>query len=199
MKLPIYNNIRDEVLSCQKCDLGCEELDGHDPHVMGEGNLDANIMFIAEAPGLQETIHKRPLTRPGSSGVVYENVLKYIDLTRDEVYTTNTVLCRPEKNRDPLPYEAKICEDFFIRQVKLVEPKLVVTFGRFAAQTMLGYIKITKEHGEIKYSDKFNVDVFPMYHPAYFKAYASAERRKEFKADVRKLRTLIPKYRKDAA
>lgn len=198
MKLPIYESLKEEVLSCQKCDLGCEELDGRDPHVMGQGNLDADIMFIAEAPGLQETIYERPLTPPGTSGRVYQNILKYLGLTREEVYTTNTVLCRPEKNRDPLPYEAKRCEDFFVRQIELVKPNLVVTFGRFAAQTMLGYIKITEEHGKIKHSEKFNVDVFPMYHPAYFKAYATAERRREFKADVRKLSKILNQYRKDA-
>jgi DNA polymerase len=199
-KLQVYASFREEVKNCSNCDLGgCGLVDGQDPHVVGQGNTEADLMFIAEAPGKQETIHGRPLTPPGTSGNVYENILKFLDLTRDDVYTTNVVLCRPPKNRDPELYEIKKCQPYLERQIKLVEPKLVVTFGRFAAQSFINNFKITKDHGNIIRSEKYNVDIFPIYHPAYYKAYASAKRREEFKMDINKLRKMVNKnFRKVA-
>lgn len=129
----IYSDLAQEVMKCARCDLGCEKNEGYDPHVMGQGNPEADIMFMAEAPGLQETINSQPLTSTGTSGKMYEKVLKALGLTRDDVYTTNTVLCRPPNNRDPEPWEVRKCRGFLERQIELVSPKLVVTFGRFAA------------------------------------------------------------------
>ena len=198
-KLKIYDEFKNNVKSCSKCDLGgAGLLDGFDPHVVGQGSLDADLMFIAEAPGKQETIHGVPLTPPGVSGKVYENILKFIGLTRDEVYTTNVVLCRPPGNRDPELYEVKKCRPYFESQIQLVNPKLIVTFGRFAAQAFLNNVKITKDHGKIIRSKKYDVNVFPIYHPAYYKAYASAKKRKEFKEDINKLKILVEKFRKDS-
>jgi len=187
-----YNDLTQEVKNCSKCDLGCEKLlDGHDPHVMGQGSGKSGVMFVAEAPGLQETIHGKPLTPPGTSGKVYEKLLERLGLTRDDVYTTNTVLCRPPKNRDPEPWEVHKCQPFLKRQMELVQPKIVVTFGRFAAQIMLGSFKITKEHGQLRHSDKFDVDVFPLYHPAYVSSYASKDKKAEFKVDVDNLKEIL--------
>lgn len=191
-KLPIYNQIRDEISSCQKCDLGCNgPLDGQDPHVVGQGNLDAKIMFIAEAPGEQETIHRKPLTPPGVSGKLYEQVLDYLGLTRDQVYTTNTVACRPPGNRDPELWELNKCRDYLNRQIQLVQPKLVITFGRFAAQVFLNNVKITKDHGKLQKSASFNVDVFPLVHPAYVQAYAPLKQREAFKQDIKVLKGIV--------
>lgn len=188
----VYSDLYTEVKDCSKCDLGCTKLlDGHDPHVMGYGSAESGIMFVAEAPGLQETIHNMPLTPPGTSGKIYEKLLKALGLSRETVYTTNIVLCRPPKNRDPEPWEVHKCKPYFVKQIQLVEPKLVVTFGRFAAQTMLGGFKITKEHGKLRRSDAFDVDVFPLYHPAYVGAYAPQDKREEFREDVRRLKTII--------
>jgi DNA polymerase len=177
---------------CTKCDLGCEKLlDGYDPHVIGQGAVPAKIMFVAESPGLQETIYQRPLTPPGTSGKLYEKVLKTLDLTREEVYTSNTTICRPPKNRDPEPWEVLKCKPNLIKQLELVQPDLVITFGRFAAQVFLGNFKITKEHGRLRYSKEYNVDVFPLYHPAYVSAYASKDKREEFKNDIKILKNIL--------
>lgn len=191
MKLELYEEIKKEVLGCRKCELGCDKPDDIDPHVMGQGNLDAKVMFIAEAPGKEETVHKQPLTSTGTAGKKFQSVLDYLELSRDEVYTTNTVLCRPEGNADPLNHQVVKCEDYLKRQMELVKPQLVITFGRFAGAALLGYIKITKDHGKTLYSKKFDVDVYPLYHPAYVSAYANADRRKEFKYDVRRLKRII--------
>ena len=188
----VYGDLCQEVMKCKKCDLGCEELlDGQNPHVMGEGDPESGIMFVAEAPGLQETIYHRPLTPPGTSGNIYEKVLAYLELSRDKVYATNIVLCRPPKNRDPEPWEVHRCKPYFIRQVGLVDPKIIVAFGRFAAQALLGPIKITRDHGKLARSDKFGVDVFPLYHPAYIGAYATKEKRAEFKEDIKVLKEIL--------
>ena len=194
MKLKIYEELKDEVINCTKCDLGCDRPDDLDPHVMGQGNLDAKVMFIAEAPGKEETVNQQPLTGTGTAGKKFESMLKHLELSRDDVYVTNTILCRPEGNADPMPYQVLACEDYFRRQLDLVKPKIVVTFGRFAAQSMLGYVKITKDRGKIAHSEKFGVDVFPLYHPAFVSAYASADRRKEFKYDVKRLKGILKGY-----
>ncbi len=195
-KLEIWENIAKEVQCCEKCDLGCQkELDGHDVHVMGQGNLDADVMFIAEAAGLQETIHKRPLTPPGTSGKIFEKLLANLGLNREQVYTTNVCLCRPEKNRDPEPWEILKCKPFLKRQLELVGPKIIVTFGRFAAQIFLNDVKITRDHGQLKKSSNFDFNVFPLYHPAYIGAYAPEEKRVEFKNDVITLKKILENTR----
>lgn len=191
MSLKLYEEMKEEVMSCKKCDLGCDKPDDMDPHVMGEGSLGARVMFVAEAPGKEETRHKQPLTSTGTAGKKFESVLGYLGLSREEVYATNTVLCRPEGNADPLNYQVVKCQDYLKRQLEIVKPEVVVTFGRFAGSALLGYIKITKDHGQLLYSNKFDVKVFPLYHPAYVSAYANAERRKEFKRDVRRLKKII--------
>jgi DNA polymerase len=198
-KLQVYASLSDEARGCSICDLGCEMVEGYDPHVMGQGNIESDLMFIAEAPGKNETIYERPLTPPGVSGKVYENILKHIGLTRDDVYTTNVVLCRPPNNRDPELYEVKKCQPYLERQIKLVEPKLIVTFGRFAAQAFVNNFKITKDHGNIIKSEKYGINIFPVYHPAYYRAYASAKRREEFKVDINKLKRIVNKNFRKAA
>lgn len=189
-----YEILCKEIMGCSKCDLGCEKLDGHNAHVAGQGNLNAKIMFVAEAPGLQETIFHRPLTPPGTSGKVYEKILSALDLTREEVYTTNTVLCRPPKNRDPEIWEMHKCKSYLKRQIDIVQPKLIVTFGRFAAQAFINDFKITRDHGKLKKSEVFNINVFPVYHPAYVAAYAPEEKRQEFKKDIQTLKNILTNY-----
>jgi len=190
-----YEALCKEIVKCSKCDLGCEKcVEGHDPHVVGQGNLNAKLMFIAEAPGLQETVFHRPLTPPGTSGKVYEKILSALDLTREDVYTTNVVLCRPPKNRDPELWEIHKCRNYLKRQIEIVQPKLVVTFGRFAAQAFINDFKITRDHGKLKKSEVFSVNVFPVYHPAYIAAYATEDKRQEFKEDIKTLKNILSNY-----
>lgn len=194
-KLQVYNDLKSEVEICKKCDLGCQLVDEKDPHVVAQGNIDADLMFIAEAPGRYEVIHKRPLTPPGTSGKVYEGILKHLSLTRDDVFTSNVVLCRPPGNRDPEPYEVKRCSQYLERQIKLVQPKLIVTFGRFAAQAFVNNFKITKDHGKIQRSEKYGINIFPVYHPAYYASYSSRARKEEFKQDIQKLKKIVDKLK----
>lgn len=190
-KTAVYDNLIKEVYSCDKCGLGGEKLDGFDPHVMGQGSLDARFMFFAEAPGLKETQQNQPLTQKGKSGSVYEKLLVYLGLTREQVFTSNTILCRPPQNRDPEPYEIKMCRPFLETQLKLINPRLIITFGRFAAQVFLSDFKITRDHGKIYHSESFGFDIFPLYHPAYVSVYAPRIKKEEFKQDTKKLKHII--------
>lgn len=188
----IYENIKSEVMMCNKCGLGEQKIEGFDPHVMGQGSLESGLMFIAEAPGREETVQGRPLC--GKSGKVFEKVLEYLGLTRDEVFTSNTVLCRPENNRDPEPFEVKLCRPFLERQIELIKPKIIITFGRFAANTFLLNFKITRDHGQVLKSDKWGLDIFPLYHPAYVSIYAPKKQKDEFKEDLKTLKYILRDY-----
>jgi len=194
MKLKVYEELRQTALNCKKCDLGCDKVDDQDPHVFGEGNLNSKIVFIAEAPGKQETIFKHPLIPPGKSGLIYERVLSGLGLTREQVYTCNTIVCRPERNADPLPYQSLACRSFLDAQLGLIQPKLIITFGRFAALTFLSDFKITRDHGKIQRCDRYNADIFALYHPAYVSVYAPQNKKEEFKQDLKYLKTIIGNY-----
>lgn len=189
-----YNQFREEALACKRCSLGEDLIDGFDPHVIGQGSLDAKLMFVAEAPGKQEIIYKRCLTPPGKSGQIYEKMLVGLGLIREQVFTTNTLVCRPPNNRDPMPYECLECRHWLVRQLNLVRPRLVVSFGRFAGATFLSDFKITRDHGKVIQSSVFGVDVFPLYHPAYVGCYAQESKRKEFKKDVATLKQMLKGY-----
>ena len=198
IKLPIYEELKKEILSCQKCDLCIEgKIDKLQAQVMGQGNLNADVMFIAQNPGENEVKNSQPLTSTGVSGKLYEQVLDYLGLTRDEVFTTNTVACHSPNNRDPEIWELNKCREYLQKQIDLVQPKLIVTFGRFAAQVFINKIKITQDHGKLHKSADYNVEVFPLAHPAYIKAYAPHTQREAFKKDIIKLRSIIDKIKKE--
>lgn len=191
MSLNIYEELKAEVMNCNKCDLGCQEVQGQDPHVMGEGNLDADLMFVAEAPGSHETIHKHPFMKPGKHGVVFTSIIKHLGLAREDVYTTHMVSCRPGVKEEIMPYEAQRCEGYFKRELSLVKPKLVVTFGNTIANSMLGAFKIIKGHGQVYRSEKYDIDMFPLFHPSYYSGYTSTKIKHQYRADIRKLKELI--------
>ena len=160
-------------------------------------SINDRVVIVAHSDGNIKTClyssQQYDIKRLIRNGYDDENILKFIGLSRDDVYTSNIVLCRPPENRDPDAYEVKKCKGYLQRQIELVEPRLIVTFGRFAAQAFLNNFKITKNHGKMFESQEFNINVFPIYHPAYYKAYASLSRRQEFKEDIKKLRNIIEK------
>ena len=194
-KLKIYKELSEEIKKCSLCDL-CNDgnlLDGFDPHVLPQGNVNAKIMFIGESPNFDDTKLGRPIMPPSKSGQVYERILKYIGFSREQVWTSNIVLCRPPKNREPDPLELYKCVGYLERQLKMIKPELVITFGKLAAGCFLGNISMTKDHGKIHHSKRFDIDVFVLYHTAYASAYAAAEKKKEFKEDIKELKTILNK------
>lgn len=193
-KITIYNDLCKEVMKCSKCDLGCEKLDGHNPRVMGQGNLNSKIMFIAQCPGVQEAINNQPLTTTGTSGKLYEKLLSFLDLRRDEVYTTNLVLCHPKDNIDPEIWEIHKCSNYLKKQIELIRPKLIITFGRFAAQYFINDFKITRDHGKLHKSATFDTNIFPLFHPAYISCYSPQSKKDEFKIDTKSLKRILEDY-----
>lgn len=175
----IYQDLNEEILSCSKCDLGNSIDDNTDYRIIGQGNKHSDIMFISESPGKLKN--------------VYNNMLKFLELSKDDVYTTSIVLCSPPKYNDPEFYNIIKCSDYLQRQIQVVNPKLIVTFGRLAAQSFISNFKINKDHGKIAKSEIHNVDIFPMYHTAYYGAYVSNKKRQEFKKDVNRLKYIIQK------
>ncbi len=152
-------HLAEQIRSCQKCPLG--RLRTH--AVPGEGPADAEIMFIGEAPGYHEDRQGRPFV--GASGRLLEKLLADIQLTREDVYITNVVKCRPPSNRDPLPLEIESCLPWLHQQIAFIDPLVIITLGRFSmAQFFPPTARITRVHGHSLVRD--DRAVVPMFHPA---------------------------------
>lgn len=141
--------------------------------VLGEGNPNANIVIIGEAPGKQEDLQGIPFV--GASGKFLNSMLEMIDLKREDVYITNIVKYRPPDNRDPTPEEKKAFLPYLQSQLEVIQPKILVTLGRHSMNCFLPDLQISKVHGEpkrIKLSLKQNKDdileviILPLFHPA---------------------------------
>ena len=146
------------MLTCQECGLS----NGRTRVVPGEGPEHAEIMFIGEGPGFQEDRQGRPFVGP--AGQLLEDLLSKIGLTRDQVYICNVIKCRPPNNRDPMSTEIEACKHWLDEQIRLVNPKAVVTLGRFSMSRWFPGQSISRIHGRpIKRDGRL---IFPMYHPA---------------------------------
>lgn len=160
--------------------------------VLGEGDLDAQILFIGEAPGAEEDKQGRPFV--GAAGKFLNEMLGDINLKREDVYITNLVKQRPPSNRDPLPEEIAAHAPILDDQLKAIDPKVIVTLGRFSMEYFLpGVGKITQLHGQAFRRKDGRVYV-PFYHPAA--ALYNGSLRETLKADFRKLPLIIKKIDK---
>ena len=145
--------------SCQKCALA----ETRHNVVFGEGNREAEVMFIGEGPGEQEDLTGRPFV--GRAGQFLDEMLSIIDLDRSQYFIGNMVKCRPPQNRDPLPAESEACMPWLREQFRILRPKIVVCLGRIAAQRMIRPdFSVTKEHGV--FVDKGGVAFMGTFHPA---------------------------------
>jgi uracil-DNA glycosylase family 4 len=147
-----------EIKRCQKCILS----QGRTHAVPGEGPENADIMFIGEGPGFHEDRQGRPFV--GAAGKFLEELLTKIDLSREDVYITNVVKCRPPGNRDPHTEEIEACQPYLDRQIELIHPRLIVTLGRFSMQRYFPGASISRIHGQAKRIG--SVLYYPMFHPA---------------------------------
>jgi uracil-DNA glycosylase len=135
--------------------------------VFGSGNADADLMFVGEAPGKNEDQQGLPFV--GQAGKLLDTLLAEIGLTRDDVFVANVLKCRPPGNRDPHPAEIEACEDYLIRQVDLIEPRVICTLGNFATKLLRGDpTGITRLHGreEERIIGNRAVRLYPIFHPA---------------------------------
>jgi uracil-DNA glycosylase family 4 len=147
-----------EITQCTKCLLHR----GRTKAVPGEGPADSDILFIGEAPGFHEDQQGRPFVGP--AGKFLEELLDSIGLTRQDVYIANVIKCRPPGNRDPLPDEIEACKPFLDRQLDLIQPRIVVTLGRFSMARAFPKARISQIHGQPRKIG--GIVYYPMYHPA---------------------------------
>ncbi len=147
-----------EVRSCVKCRLSETRTNA----VPGEGPLDAELLFIGEGPGFHEDKQGRPFVGP--SGRFLTELIESIGLTREQVYITNVVKCRPPENRDPAPDEIAACAPYLDRQLGLLKPRIVVTLGRYSMARFFPGQSISRIHGQPKREG--DTIIFPMFHPA---------------------------------
>jgi DNA polymerase len=130
--------------------------------VFGEGNPDCKVMFIGEAPGLNEDRLRRPFV--GRGGQLLNEMIRIIGWNREDVYITNIVKRRPPENRDPLPEEIEAYKPYLMRQIAVINPKIIVTLGRFAMNYFLPDAKIMRDHGRVFAVGDYLV--VPILHPA---------------------------------
>jgi uracil-DNA glycosylase len=156
-----WDALADAVSNCRACKL----CDGRTQTVFGSGDPQAQWLIVGEAPGENEDLQGEPFV--GQAGKLLDNMLKAIGLDRGKnVYIANVLKCRPPGNRNPEPEEVASCEPFLRRQVELLQPRIIVAMGRFAAQTLLASTEpIGKLRGRAH--EYLGVPVVATYHPAY--------------------------------
>lgn len=141
--------------------------------VPGEGNEHAGLMFVGEAPGHEEDLQGRPFV--GKAGQLLDKMISAMQFTREEVYITNIVKCRPQNNRNPMPEEIAQCIQFLHRQIEIIRPEVIVALGAVAAKALLATENgISKLRG--KWCSYNNIPVMPTFHPAYLLRNESAKR-----------------------
>lgn len=152
--------VAEEAEGCTACGL-CE---ARNKVVFGDGDGEADLMFVGEGPGAQEDRQGLPFVGP--AGQLLTRIIRAIDLRREDVYITNVVKCRPPNNRDPQPDETAACRSFLDRQVELIAPRVIVALGRVAAQQLLG---TTSSLGRLRgtWHEAGGVPVRVTYHPAF--------------------------------
>ncbi len=135
--------------------------------VFGAGNADADLMFVGEAPGAKEDEQGIPFV--GAAGKLLDQLLAEVGLARSDVFIANVLRCRPPGNRDPLPMEIENCSDYLMRQVELIQPRVICTLGNFSTKLLRGDpTGISRLHGqaEIMVIGRRAVRLYPLFHPA---------------------------------
>jgi DNA polymerase len=152
------SELNKEMEQCEDC-----ELSGQRNRVVpGEGSEAADLLFVGEAPGWHEDQQGRPFVGP--AGHFLDELLHSIGLRREDVYIANIIKCRPPSNRDPLPTEVKSCRRWLNRQMEIINPRVIVTLGRYSLAQFFPGDAIGKAHGKSRTKD--GIIYFSMYHPA---------------------------------
>ncbi|MBV2091437.1 MAG: uracil-DNA glycosylase [Candidatus Thiodiazotropha sp. (ex Ctena orbiculata)] len=154
--------LREQVQACRQCGLraGCSQT------VFGVGNEQADLLIIGEAPGADEDRQGEPFV--GRAGQLLNAMLLAMGFKREAVFIANIVKCRPPDNRDPAAEEASACQDYLLRQIALIQPKLILSVGRVSAQNLLETdIAVGKLRGRVHSFGGTNIPLVVTYHPAY--------------------------------
>jgi DNA polymerase len=188
--------IAEEILPCNECRL-CSAITHKVP---GEGNVDAAVMFVGEGPGQEEDLQGRPFV--GKAGQMLDKWIAGMGLARQEVFIGNVVKCRPPGNRTPLPDEMAACLPHLLKQLQIIRPKVIVTLGNPATQTLLQTkIGITKLRGQWQKLPNHApgleaIPVMPTFHPSYLLRSYTQENRKFIWDDLQKVMQFLGLKRK---
>lgn len=170
-----HDDLKTHAEKCNQCELSNERTNV----VFNSGNPNANLMLIGEGPGQQEDEEGIPFI--GRAGQLLTKILESVDIHRDDIYIANTVKCRPPNNRTPHPKEMSACQNYLIRQIQLVQPKIICLLGAAALKAILGPTEsISKIRGQwvttqVNYMDD-DLYIMPMFHPSYLLRHASKEK-----------------------
>ncbi len=158
-KTELLNKLKTKCESCHACSLG----DTRTNLVFGRGAVDADIMFIGEAPGEKEDLSGEPFV--GAAGKLLDKYLEYVEMGENDYYIANIIKCRPPHNRDPKPDEEDACIGYLREQLSIIKPKIIVCLGRIAAKRIIKPdFQITAEHGQ--WFKKGEYMICAVFHPA---------------------------------
>jgi DNA polymerase len=174
-------DLAQQITTCAACGLA----KGRTKAVPGEGPAHPDLLFIGEAPGLNEDRQGRPFV--GQAGAFLEQLLALINLRREEVFIANIIKCRPPDNRDPLPGEISACVGYLDQQIGLLQPKMLVTLGRYSMAHFFPRESISRIHGIPRQKD--GLTIFPMFHPAA--ALHQPSLKAQIEADMRKIPAVL--------
>ena len=156
------SNIQNEASECNKCILASTR----DNIVFGSGNPNSKLMIIGEAPGKDEDLIGEPFV--GRAGKLLDEILFSMGITRDNVYITNTVKCRPPENRNPSHEEIESCSDYLNQQIMSINPTVIILLGKIAANRMLGTEQAMSDLRQKVFTHKLTkIPIIVFYHPAY--------------------------------
>ena len=156
-----FEQLKQEYSTCNKCPALCQS---RSQVVFGSGNPQAEVLFIGEAPGANED--KQGIPFCGMSGQVLNELLSSVGLSREDIFITNTILCRPQDNRNPAKDEVENCRDRLDKLIQIMQPKVIVTIGNFATERILGKKGITSLRGKI--FENAGRKIVPVIHPANY-------------------------------
>ena len=178
--------LKKRVTSCVKCNLSKSRKNA----VPGAGNIKSEIIFIGEAPGRNEDLQGEPFV--GTAGQILSEALEYAGFTRSDVYITNVVKCRPPNNRQPLKEEQDACREHLLKELQIIQPKVICILGNTAFGSLLEGNSITKNRGKIiKRNDQL---YFVTVHPAA--AIYNPDLRQVLKNDLKFLAETLDKIKK---
>jgi DNA polymerase len=182
----LLSELLNEITNCHNCELHRSRT----TVVPGEGSFNADIVFIGEAPGFHEDQQGRPFVGP--AGHFLDELLSSIGLNREQVYICNMIKCRPPQNRDPLISELQTCQQWLDQQLELLQPKIIVTLGRYSMARFFPGQTISKAHGKSRVDG--DIVYYAMYHPAA--ALHQQSLRQTILDDMKKIPQLLSKTAK---
>jgi len=191
-KQNLLREVSQRIASCRKCPLYKVATNP----VPGNGNPEAEILFIGEAPGFNEDQQGIPFC--GAAGHLLDELLSSINLDRKKVFVANMLKHRPPQNRDPLPEEMEACKEYLDEQIKIISPKVIISLGRFSMAKFFPFGKISVDHGKgrmVEYNGERYIFI-PMFHPAAALRGAGVEQqlREDFKkipAEIERLEKIL--------